>query len=343
MILYTIIWFVLLFLSLSKPRSSFLYYAIITFLVCFAGFRDFSVGTDTPAYHRIFEWISEGSAKYIEPGWWFLNKLVSIEGGNFTTVLILASILTFIPLIYLSSHYKSYRYEILFFYYSMFFYLNTFNGMRQYIAVSIGLVTFELIRIKEKKWKVLLSIAIAVLFHYSSVFLLVALFVNKISLKEGWCISVLLISFIIGTFADVSFFDFFAGGYAKYLYRDEFGFRESTASIYILTIIMNCLFLWLLIYKGKLYDVFWMKLFFIGIILLNLTFRIGLGARLILFYTITQIIVFPLFLYKNRINNQPLVYLFVLLYFSLLFFRNFIGDATGGDIVPYKSVFNFSL
>lgn len=338
MILYSVIWLILLVASFVKPKNNLLYYSFIIFLVLLAGFRDVTIGTDTPTYFDIFEWITDESGKYIEPGWYYLNRIVFLCGGNFTTLLLVTSSLTIVPLVYLSNHYKNYRYEILFFYYSMYFYLNSYNGMRQYLAVSIGLFIFEQIRLKKEKWKVICSIIIATMFHYSALLLLLSLIVNKIKIKNSICLCLLFISFVIGSFANISFFEFFAGKYASYLFRDEYGFRESSFSIYFLTLLMNCIFIWIVLFKNKRFEEFWLVLFFLGIVLLNFTFRIGLGARLILYYTITQILVFPMFIHHNIIKNKLFVHLIILIYFSLLFYRNFWSGSTGGDIIPYKSI-----
>lgn len=331
MLLYSFIWLFLLIVFFVKPKNSFAYYLSVIFLVLLAGLRDVTVGTDTPTYYDIFRWISDNDSTYVEPGWFLLNKLIIWIGGDFTTLLLTTSILTFIPLIYVSNRHLKYRNKILFLFYSMFFYLNTFNGMRQYLAVSIGLMVFELYRQKKVLYALLLT-TLAFTIHFSAIFLLLLFMVNVFNCNSIKLFVALFISFVIGCIADDSFFLIFLGKYANQF--EKYGYRGDSFLVYFLTFIMNFMTVFVYKTKSKNIDEFWFKVFVIGIILLNLTFRLELGARLILYFTIAQIVFFPMYMEKqSRIINS-----FVLIYFSLLFFRNFIGTETGGDIIPYKSV-----
>ena len=331
MLFYSFIWLILLIVSFAKPQKNFVYYLSVLFLVLLAGLRDVTIGTDTPTYYDIYRWISDNDSTYVEPGWYFLNKLIIGVGGDFTTLLLVTSILTFIPLIYVSNHHLEYRNKILFLFYSMFFYLNTFNGMRQYLAVSIGLMVFDLYRQKKVLWSLLLT-ALAITIHFSAVFLLLIYIVKVVNWNTTKLFVTLLMSFVIGCVADDSFFLMFLGKYVNQF--EKYGYRGSSFIVYFLTIVMNFLTIFVHKTKSKNIDEFWFKVFVIGIILLNLTFRLELGARLILYFTIAQIVFFPMYMAKqSRIIN-----FLVLIYFAMLFFRNFIGEETGGDIIPYKSV-----
>ena len=339
MLLYTAIWLFLFFLSLKEQKNGVLYYSIIIFLVLLAGLRDISIGTDTSTYMEIYEWVSDESAKYIEPGWYYLNRVVYLLGGNFTILLTIVSILTLIPIIHVSKAYPQHRNEILFYYFSMYLYLNSFNGMRQYLAVSIGFLALELFRNNEVR-KCLLFIFIAFLFHYSAAILLLVFMLKLIKVNKKSTLVFLLVStFLLGSVAGKSFFYIITGKYASYLEKEEFGFREESISMYLLTILMDIMLFLVFSFKSQKYDRYWLNVFTLGILLLNVTFKIGLAARLILYFTIAQIIVFPLFLVDNKIKNKVLVRIVVAIYFALLFFRNFAGGSTGGDIVPYKFFF----
>ena len=65
-----------------------------------AAFRRYDVGNDTQSYLSFFSQISLGNIAYdprIEPGYRYLNLLVSLFSNNFTWILIISSFLLLFP------------------------------------------------------------------------------------------------------------------------------------------------------------------------------------------------------------------------------------------------------
>ena len=58
-----------------------------------------------------------------------------------------------------------------------FFYFDSLNAIRQYIATFIVIISHK--HIFDKKWKFLLSVIIALLFHYSAIISLIMLSIKK--------------------------------------------------------------------------------------------------------------------------------------------------------------------
>lgn len=72
-----------------RQLENILFVVLMVFLLSFAGARELYVGTDTPAYYRIFEMIaSSGSwfkVHYYEPLYVFINHLLVSLGARLST------------------------------------------------------------------------------------------------------------------------------------------------------------------------------------------------------------------------------------------------------------------
>ena len=177
---------------------------------CLLGFREFS-GIDDPVYLSIFEHIrKESVVKYffsstMEPGYLFLNKVVSLFTSKYIYMQIIA---TFIPFLFL---YKSFiRYErhanifiiLLFLNSFIFFQILAAGLVRMFIAIAIIIYAFSLIYSKELK-KYVFLVLVASLFHYSALLMLVFtyFFFPKVESIRVWkkftFISTLIMPFII--------------------------------------------------------------------------------------------------------------------------------------------------
>lgn len=141
-------------------------------LIIYSGFR-YQVGTDYDGYAGMFDLIKQYGRYYnIEWGYYGLVKLCHAINGNAQLVFLLFSIVT-VYFVYRYIEYFSKDVELSWFLFVCIgpYYLNTFNGMRQWLAVAV--FAYSLRYIQEKKlWHYLLLNSITVLFHFSSVLLL---------------------------------------------------------------------------------------------------------------------------------------------------------------------------
>jgi hypothetical protein len=210
-----------------------------------SGVRDIDVGTDTETYFKIMRWIKNGEAKYIEPGWRFLNNAVIILGCNYNLLLLLVSSLTLLPVAYVITKNSPNWTLSLFFYYSMYLYLNSFNIMRQVLATSFIILAFHfLLEIKKRLILFGGTVLVATTFHYTAVVSIITFIYQKIKLSKYKIYGGLLFSFIAGTFfMRDHMLKIVAGPYYSYfIEKPSFGFRESLVIPIILTVILNVLF-----------------------------------------------------------------------------------------------------
>src|SRR5699024_7439203 len=132
--------FLLIGVFLEKNKQRF--HLTVSFLILFflSAFRDISIGTDTESYEGIFNRVLLGGQIVQEAGWYYFNKVVVLLGGDFRWVLILSSLLVITPIYRVSRRYSFNPCLSIFLFYSLYFYLQSFNIMRQIIAVSILLL-----------------------------------------------------------------------------------------------------------------------------------------------------------------------------------------------------------
>lgn len=332
--LYITIWLVLLLLSIFYRKNKLIFSILILVLSLIAALRADSVGTDTDIYREIMDYISQGKANYIEPGWYLVNKIILFIGGDFNFLLWVASLMTLIPISYVIVKHSPNFILSLFFYYSMYLYLNSFNMVRQAIAISLVLLSYTFLINNKRLWY-WLSFFLAVTFHYTAIITCVAVIFRKIKLTNSRIFFGMILSFFIGTFLlNDSLLSLILGPYALYLQGGSFGYRESLLIPFLLTFSLNILFA--LIYctsRQEFKSSLWMNLFILFILLNNLSYTLVLGSRVILYFSIVQIILFPKYFTQNNVKQKYFVVILSVVYFSILFFKILL--ANGSDVWPY--------
>ncbi len=148
-------------------------------LILFSGFR-YQVGTDYAGYERMFDLIRLYGRYYnIEWGYYGLVKLCNQLGCTAQLVFLLFSIVT-VYFVYRYIEYFSEDVELSWFIFVCIgpYYLNTFNGMRQWLAIAV--FAYSLRYVQEKSfWRYALLNCITGLFHFSSYLLLPLYFILK--------------------------------------------------------------------------------------------------------------------------------------------------------------------
>ena len=131
-----------------------------------------------------------------EPGYSIFIKILGyFTGGSERYYILVTSICSLIGPFYLIYKYSNnYSYSLLL-YYALGFYTNTFNNIRQSIAMSIVFISFYYLFENRNLIKYILMVLLATTFHYSALImvLLYPLTKNVISIK--FLIKLILISF----------------------------------------------------------------------------------------------------------------------------------------------------
>lgn len=137
--------------------------------------RDITVGKDLREYKSIFELCILSPFENLadmqwELGYTVYNKIISMISTSYRFFLIVTSVIILVPIYKLYSKEKKFSFLAIVIFINMPCFLMIFSGLRQAIAVSIGIFVYMAIENKKYILSVLL-ILIAISFHVSAVVL----------------------------------------------------------------------------------------------------------------------------------------------------------------------------
>ena len=340
---YIFFFFLLLLFSAiaakNEKHDKKLFSISILLLLCLTCLRSRFVGIDTSGgYYSYYKQIGAGlDLSWLEPLWVLLNKVSLWLGWGYSGVIGIAGALTILPVAFVVSHECRNKCFGIFIYYGMYMILFSFNMVRQSIAVSVCLLAMYLF-LHKKNAKAVICIIIAFLFHNSSIIVLPIILWVKIHWSLYRTILILSLSFVIGTIANSSFFTFFSGQYADDLLRGGgyYGFRESITMPALFTIGFNILFIILVMCEyGKAKKDPWFLIAMLGVVVMNLTYRLGQGTRIVLFFSQAQVVFFSNYIDNmERKGNKRIVCFLYVAYLFANFYRILISQ--WDSLVPYS-------
>jgi|SRR5690606_794131 len=321
---------VLLLFGSFFPRRHQLLYLISSLVILFilSGYRHVNIGTDTLNYEQFFTYIKAGGGYLTkEPGWMLLNRMIIALSGDFQTLLIATALLVLMPIFYIARRYSVNPMLTIFLYYAFYFYLQSFNVMRQSIAVAFVLLGLVFL-MKERKIIFFILVAIASSFHISALLCFPLVFVNRIpNMASVMYLTLVGISMFIGLLLMPVLLNALTSiiGYSQH--TDGTIGNMLGNGLYL--VILNSFFAFLLFTSKDKQGVLF-KLFFVFIIIANLAARIPLGYRLIMCFSIIQVLFLPYYVYNNKIDKN--IGFFVVVIYAYVSFIRAAGD---GGILPY--------
>lgn len=334
--------FIILFIYLlysSHTNNKIIFYFSLSVFTILVGFRGLNVGVDTEGYYFIYEDIgTNGYHGYPEVLYGYLNYFFYQCGFSFFLFQWGMSILTLIFISKVVRRNSPHLNFSLFVLYASFFIFYSMNVTRQLLAVAIVLYAYSLLYNGKKKLFVL-WVLIAFLFHYSAIISLVAILLQKIEVNKKIFWGGLLTSIFMGLLLDDSVLEYFLGPYAFYLESESVGLRSSArlSQAVLLSVFWSSLCMYIYSFIKKEYrNSFWFKLYLGSVLLNNMTLRMELGLRIVMYLSITQIILFPIFWENNNLKPKS-ISIFVILTFLTVFFLTFLLSGSAG-VTPYKNV-----
>lgn len=330
--------FILILLLNAITRNKHIYYFSLFSLTLLVALRDETIGTDTEQYILMYEHFENASYNgWPEPLYAYSMIFFNRIGANFHVFQWFIALLTTLFFHLGIKKCSKNPFYSLFCLYSLFFIFYLMNINRQIIAVSI--VFYALTFLYEKrKIPFAIFVLIAATFHYASLITFGMLLALKIKGRRNLYTIGILFSLILGFIINETILGALLGPYSNYLNSTEHGFRTGarTLQALMLSTYFSSLALLIIITIKKIFiDNFWIKVFVCGIILNNLTMKLDLGLRIVMFYTIAQLIVYNLYIHNNNIKQKFFIFCtintFMLIYFFFLFFTGSAG------IFPYKT------
>ncbi|WP_166805458.1 EpsG family protein [Cryobacterium sp. Hb1] len=159
----------------STQQWNFFDYAILTLLVAFSGLR-YGIGTDYTTYHYMFsalvaqDWLGSIAASPVEPGYTILSLAVKTAIEDSRAIFWVAALITVVLVFVAIKRSSTDLFLSLFLYFTLAFYLASFNATRQGIAIAI--VLFADYYYKRNKVTFFLLMAVAISIHISTIFVL---------------------------------------------------------------------------------------------------------------------------------------------------------------------------
>ena len=346
MFVYNLIIIVLAVAFLFSLKNQHLKYCnTITFFLCIflwilAANHSLEVGTDTFNYYQNFTNVLNEKNMYynqgLQRGWYFYNLLL-YKFGNYDIFMyvcygmILGGVFTFIRKCSPNSVMSLFLFVLL------YYYCNSLNIMRQFIAIGIVLIAYALYLNKNNK-KYIISICLASLFHYTAILLLPICFLTKIKLSSKLVYLLVVVSFLLGFFLQdyvkpiVDKMLLLSGGFeGMAFYLENWGGERNLFS----NIAINSVFI-LTYYLSKDKNNSFLLLYLMSVLLSNMFGAMGQANRFFIYFQITMLAVIPRLYYELRRISfiKASAYLIVILVYAYSIWYLSI-DSNASEVVPF--------
>lgn len=341
MVEYSVLYIIFLLaaiIQISKSKELALPLLIIgVFLsILVSGFRDMIGGYDIYIYASYYENIREfGNTYSYEYGYYFINQLLySINPSRYFLFFIVA-VFVGITQFFLAKKLSLKLYTIVFFIIFCKLYFYSFVYIRQIISVVI--IWYAIWQLtKEQKGRFLILVVLACLFHKSAVIFFPLIFMNELISRKGIYLFYFFSAFL-GLVGSAKVFSIVGGDLTEITNSIE----SSVNYFYGLESLL--LFIWLLFIRRRYQSskikhqvIFNISFFYACFILLTL--RDATAVRMTWYFLLAPALLISYDL-ESKFKGYKILFFVTILYFSLLFFRiMLIWD--GGDLMPYKSIFN---
>lgn len=181
--------------------------AVCVIMILFQGLRSVEVGTDLVQYKKIFEFYVDssfrdslvlGKSKFaMEYGYSVFCKILSaVTCGNWQAYLILLSVFVNTVFVRFVYKYSSAPLLSIIIYLGLGCYVFTFSGLRQTIAITLCLLSYDSI-LKKKYLKFIIWVALAACFHKTAVVFLAVGVVRNFRIKDSTIPFIVLIVILI--------------------------------------------------------------------------------------------------------------------------------------------------
>lgn len=296
------------------------FFAIILILV--AAFR-YKVGVDYGAYYSAYEDAPTIGVLLWEPAWQFLYYSLHSIGASYNFWFLVIALLIMVPMAYGMHKMSVSPFLSLAIFVASFFYAESFNTMRQYVAMAILFAGLPLL-LQGKKVQYAVVIAVTLLFHTSG---LVGLSFYFLTSPISRCLKVILIlaSWMLGelllktSVADLmmafgTLLSEVTERKQAYAYDMDFA-SKGLFSTGILKIVYNCLALALCMYEKRLNKkyTFFVNAFIVGVCWYNLFYLFQAYLRAYQYFLMSIFILFPAVVYSVKKTSAKLIVVFFIL------------------------------
>ncbi len=326
------------------------YFMLVLAVVLMTGFRDMIGGydiyiysqffEDVPAIDSLFPWSAGAPSVYLhfEPGYLVLNSVVKFFCTDVYFYFFTVALLTYFLI---GKAFRRYPFFVFaFFLFFAKFFIVGFVYTRQFIAM--GIVWWSLRFLEENRKNVfLIFLLLATTIHYSAFVVFPTYFVANRQFPGKFLGVVFLVALILGV---SPFIKWTMDLVNNFLMLDKLeGYAEAEQSSFHIPYFIetSLVVAGILCYHKKIYAdkryVLLLNMLILYSVFSYLTLRDAGVVRFIWYYFIGYAVLVPVMLFRF-VRYKELILLFVLAYFSFVYFRNVIVR-DDGNFIPYKAIF----
>ncbi len=307
-----IIFFLLCILCLIDIKQQYYVgFFVVFILILFAGLRE-NIDNDYETYKMMFDKISNGINVNIEPTFYYITYLINYLNSNITLLILFFSIIgVTLKCIAISKLTEFWLYSILV-YFSYFYIIQEMTQIRVGVASAFILLSIKPLK-QSNIFKFLALICIGTLFHYSTLFILPLLFLNKNSISKVFYYLIPLAYIIhFSPLNPLSILEYipiesFSMKFETYKYLSD----KQTVNPFGVWNIFRCVLCFLLLWKWEYfqskneYSVLLIKMYVLSVFLFLSFSKIPTFAfRISDLYAIVEVILIPFVLYILRDNEK---------------------------------------
>ena len=295
-------------------------------LFVFSAFRSVTFIGDTSNYairynlgeEYFYEYMSEGKG---EPLYSYLNIICLRYGIPFQYIIIVFSLITSLFTLWAIS--RTSKKDIMWglaIYILLTFYMYSYNASRQMLSASILLCGYTFL--KENKYIIyIIMVIIATAFHgtsYIAIIVILLQYFRKLKIPTWLVIVFVAVSFIIGSLNLLIPYTSLVGKYGSS------GLELTRSGFHINLLLYSIFFLYCYVETKEKEDLY-LKIYFIGIILMNIFSYSVVTMRIAYMFTPIQILLFLRFLRLPQYKN---LLIFVTAYCTIVYYYMAISAST---------------
>lgn len=333
----------------EKKNSKLLLFFCVVLLVCYAGFRGETVGTDTPHYYRSYRLILQGAYYYSKD---FLNEriirtILNITQNPASVIFLYTAITHTLICSRLWEMRDKASFPLMIFIYLSSYYIKSMNVMRQYVAMALVFWASRYLSKKKTIVIFVLVVILASLIHGSAVSSLAMLVIylgntlEKKTLKRQVALVLSIIVINVG-----GAYAYNTIGYKYFHYFTETSFDFSPFTLYRLLTYLVIIYL---TYKNQCSNIFSRSIsnepvaldknnsisYFIGIAGISVGMFFPYMSRVGWFYVLHEL---PFYgqAYRATTKNRTLYRVLILAGMIYLYVMQLIVD--GNNVFPYVTI-----
>lgn len=341
---FLLLGYISIFLFFSKNiRTDLFFYLSFVTLTLFSGLR-FDVGPDFMSYSQMFEDFKNDTALFlVEPANMLIINTINIFNINHQVIFFIYSMIIMSGVFYFIKKLSPSKELSIFLFVTIgIFYFSTFNGIRQWAAISIILIS--IVKLIEKKHiQFLLWVGIATLFHLSAILLFVLL-LFRIRFNKFYLVVILFTSLLM---TEVILFLINNSQYAIYLNGLSFDLKGNSFLLLVYISILIYIPCFLGYFKRNILlseqEVVLLNMNLMSILVLLIGYNMNIDflslMRVNMYFQIQLIILIPMMM--NRLENKQVK--FMLMYLGIIFlifyyFTTIYNNGLNYNLVPYKTI-----